>query len=225
MSHLTQIEKIRERARQHITEGAVTDDYKLDRKQAIAILNEALATEIVCVLRYRFHYVMATGIHSQAVKAEFKEHALEEQEHAERIAERIKQLGGKPEMNPAILTERSHSEYREGASLADMIREDLIAERIAVETYREIVRFFGDRDSTSRIMMEEILSKEEEHADDMADLLFAVEPATGEGSRPLYFADEVPTSGGNGGKNKPAGKSDAGKSPGTVSGVPGPRPS
>ena len=226
MSHLTQIEKIRERARQHITEGAVTDDYKLDRKQAIAILNEALATEIVCVLRYRFHYVMATGIHSQAVKAEFKEHALEEQEHAERIAERIKQLGGKPEMNPAILTERSHSEYREGTSLADMIREDLIAERIAVETYREIVRFFGDRDSTSRIMMEEILSKEEEHADDMADLLFAVEPTTGEGGRPLYFADEVPTSeGGNGGKNKPAGKSDVGKSPGTVSGVPGSRPS
>ena len=222
MSHLTQIEKIRERARQHITEGAVTEDYKLDRKQAIAILNEALATEIVCVLRYRFHYIMATGIHSQAVKAEFKEHALEEQEHAERIAERIKQLGGKPEMNPAILTDRSHSEYREGTSLADMIREDLIAERIAVETYREIIRFFGDRDPTSRIMMEEILAKEEEHADDMADLLFAVEPATGEGTRPLYFADEVP--GGNGGKQKPTGKPEGGKT-GTVSGVPGSRPS
>ena len=239
MSHLTQIEKIRERARQHITEGAVTDDYKLDRKQAIAVLNEALATEIVCVLRYRFHYVMATGIHSQAVKSEFLEHAQEEQEHAERIAERIKQLGGKPEMNPSILTEHSHSEYREGTSLADMIREDLIAERIAVESYREMVRFFGERDSTSRIMMEEILAMEEEHADDMADLLFAVEPATGEGSRALYFADEVqnPTgggdraasegtpSGGNGGKNKPSGKPEAGKPPGTVSGVPGSRPS
>jgi bacterioferritin len=226
MSHLTQIEKIRERARQHITEGAVTDDYKLDRKQAIAILNEALATEIVCVLRYQFHYFMATGIHSQAVKAEFKEHAREEQEHAERIAERIKQLGGKPEMNPAILTEHSHSEYREGTSLADMIREDLIAERIAVETYREIVRFFGERDPTSRIMMEEILSKEEEHADDMADLLFAVEPATGQGGRPLYFADEVQNAtGGNGGKNNPAGKSEPGKVPGTVSGAPGSRPS
>jgi bacterioferritin len=223
MSHISQIEKIRERARQHITEGAVTEDYKLDRKQAIAILNEALATEIVCVLRYSFHYFMATGIHSQAVKAEFKEHASEEQEHAERIAERIKQLGGKPDMNPAILADRSHSEYREGTSLADMIREDLIAERIAVETYREIIHFFGDRDPTSRTMMEEILSNEEEHADDMADLLFAVEPATGEGTRPLYFADEV-AGGGNGGKQKAA-KTDPGKPAGTVSGVPGTRPS
>jgi bacterioferritin len=224
MSHISQIEKIRERARQHITDGAVTEDYKLDRKQAIAILNEALATEIVCVLRYSFHYFMATGIHSQPVKAEFKEHAAEEQEHAERIAERIKQLGGKPEMNPAILTDRSHSEYREGTSLADMIREDLIAERIAVETYREIIKFFGDRDPTSRVMMEEILAKEEEHADDMADLLFAVEPATGEGTRPLYFADEVPGNG-NGGKQKPPGKSEPNKPAGSVSGVPGTRPS
>jgi bacterioferritin len=223
MSHLTQIEKIRDRARQQITEGAVTEDYKLDRKQAIGILNEALATEIVCVLRYSFHYFMATGIHSQAVKSEFKEHAAEEQEHAERIAERIKQLGGKPEMNPAILTEHSHSEYREGTSLADMIREDLIAERIAIETYREIVRFFGDRDSTSRIMMEEILSKEEEHADEMADLLFAVEPSTGEGARPLYFADEVQSASGNGGKQKPAGKADT--RPGSTAGVPGTKPS
>jgi rubrerythrin len=115
-------------------------------------------------------------------------------------------------MNPAILTERSHSEYREGTSLADMVREDLIAERIAIETYREIIRFFGDRDPTSRILMEEILAKEEEHADDMADLLFAVEPATGQGTRPLYFADEVPTD--NGGKQKPSGK------PGTTAGVP-----
>jgi bacterioferritin len=214
MSHITQIEKIRERARQQIAEGAVTEDYKLDRKQAIAILNEALATEIVCVLRYSFHYFMATGIHSQAVKSEFKEHAAEEQEHAERIAERIKQLGGKPEMNPAILAEHSHSEYREGTSLADMVREDLIAERIAIETYREIVRFFGDKDPTSRIMMEEILAMEEEHADDMADLLFAVQPSTGEGSRPLYFADEVPTSG-NGGRQKPPGKPATSNVPGT----------
>jgi bacterioferritin len=223
MSHLTQIEKIRDRARQQITEGAVTEDYKLDRKQAIGILNEALATEIVCVLRYSFHYFMATGIHSQAVKSEFKQHAAEEQEHAERIAERIKQLGGKPEMNPAILTEHSHSEYREGTSLADMIREDLIAERIAIETYREIVRYFGDRDPTSRIMMEEILSKEEEHADEMADLLFAVQPTTGEGARPLYFADEVQNASGNGGKQKPPGKADT-KS-GSTAGVPGTKPS
>jgi bacterioferritin len=212
MSHIAQIEKIRERARQQITEGAVTEDYKLDRSRAIAILNEALATELVCVLRYKFHYFMATGIHSQAVKAEFKEHAAEEQEHADRIAERIKQLGGKPEMNPAVITEHSHSEFREGNSLADMVREDLIAERIAIESYREIIQFFGDKDPTSRIMLEEILAKEEEHADDMADLLFAVEPATGQGTRPLYFADEVPTD--NGGKQKPSGK------PGTTAGVP-----
>ena len=212
MSHIAQIEKIRDRARQQITDGAVTEDYKLDRKQAIAVLNEALATELVCVLRYKFHYFMATGIHSQAVKSEFKEHAREEQEHADRIAERIKQLGGKPEMNPAVITEHSHSEYREGTSLADMVREDLIAERIAIESYREIIQFFGDKDPTSRIMLEEILAKEEEHADDMADLLFAVEPSTGHGSRPLYFADEVLE--GNGGKQKPGGK------PGATAGLP-----
>jgi bacterioferritin len=218
MSHISQIEKIRERARQHITDGAVTEDYKLDRKQAIAILNEALATEIVCVLRYSFHYFMATGIHSQPVKAEFKEHAAEEQEHAERIAERIKQLGGKPEMNPSILTSRSHSEYKEGTSLADMIREDLIAERIAIESYREIIQFLGDKDPTSKRLMEQILAKEEEHADDMADLLFAVEPDTGEGSRNLYFKDEVP-----GAANE---LSTAGKKTGGSSGAkPGVKPS
>jgi bacterioferritin len=192
MSHITQIQEIRERARKQITEGAVTGDYQLDRKQVISILNEALATELVCVLRYKFHYFMASGIHSQAVKQEFLEHAGEEQVHADQLAERIKQLGGKPQMNPAILTSKSHSEYKEGTSLADMIREDLIAERIAIESYREIIQFLGEKDPTSKRMMEEILAKEEEHADDMADLLFAVEPATGEGSRNLYFADEVP---------------------------------
>lgn len=143
---------------------------------------------------------MATGIHSQAVKEEFKEHAREEQEHAERIAERIKQLGGKPEMIPAKLTDLSHSEYREGNSLAEMIREDLIAERIAVESYREMIRYFGERDPTSRVMMEEILAKEEEHADELTDLLFAVEPSTGKGARPLYLADEVGTTKGSGDK-------------------------
>jgi bacterioferritin len=192
MSHINQIQEIRERARKQITEGAVTADYQLDRKQVISILNEALATEIVCVLRYKFHFFMASGIHSQSVKEEFKEHAAEEQEHADWIAERIKQLGGKPEMNPAILTSRSHSEYKEGTSLADMIREDLIAERIAIESYREIIQFLGDKDTTSKRLMEKILAKEEEHADDMADLLFAVEPDTGEGSRNLYFKDEIP---------------------------------
>ncbi|HET9391517.1 MAG TPA: ferritin-like domain-containing protein [Steroidobacteraceae bacterium] len=190
--HISQIKQIRERARQQITEGAVTNDYALDRKKAIAVLNEALATELVCVLRYRFHYFMASGIHSQAVKEEFHEHAREEQEHADWIAERIKQLGGKPEMNPAVISGNSHSEYKEGTSLADMIREDLIAERIAIESYREIIKFFGEKDSTSRRLIERILEKEEEHADEMADLLFAVEPETGEAGRSMYFADEVP---------------------------------
>jgi bacterioferritin len=190
MSHLKQLQDIRERARQRIAEGAVTDDYGLDRGQAVAVLNEALATEIVCVLRYRFHYFMATGIHSQAAKKEFLEHAKEEQEHADWIAERIKQLGGKPEMNPEGIAARSHSEYKEGTSLMDMLKEDLIAERIAIESYREMIRFFGDKDPTSRRLMEQILAVEEEHADDIADLLFAqtreVEP------RRLYFPDEVP---------------------------------
>jgi len=192
MNHIKQIQEIRERARKQISEGAITADYKLDRKQVVGLLNEALATELVCVLRYKFHYYMATGIHSQSVKEEFKEHADEEQEHADWLAERIKQLGGKPEMNPDVLTRHSHSEYKEGTSLADMIREDLIAERIAIDSYRAIIQFLGDNDPTSKRLMERILEKEEEHADDMADLLFAVEPSTGEGSRNMYFPDEVP---------------------------------
>jgi bacterioferritin len=192
MSFLKNIEEIRARARQKLEEGPVTADYQLDREQAIGILNEALATEIVCVLRYQFHYFMATGIHSAAVAEEFRQHATEEQEHANRIAERIKQLGGKPEMNPALVAQTSHTQYIEGTSLADMIREDLVAERIAIDTYREIVTYFGDKDSTSRTMMEEILAKEEEHADELADLLFAVEPDTGADPRRLYFKDEVP---------------------------------
>jgi bacterioferritin len=215
MSHIKQIQEIRDRARQQITEGAVTGDYALDRKQVIAILNEALATELVCVLRYKFHYFMASGIHSQAVKGEFKEHADDEQEHADQIAERIKQLGGKPEMNPATLTSHSHSEYKEGTSLTDMIREDLIAERIAIESYREIIQFLGDKDPTSKRLMEHILAKEEEHADDMADLLFAVEPSTGEGSRNLYFPDEVPAASNEITKvGKKAGESTGSKQPG-----------
>ncbi len=191
LGHAERIAALRARAREEITKGAVTHDYELDHDQVVSILNQALATELVCTLRYWFHYLMATGIHSQAVKEEFKEHAAEEQEHAERIAARIKQLGGKPEMNPDVLTSLSHSEYKEGTTLADMIREDLIAERIAIESYREIVRFFGERDPASRIMMEEILAKEEEHADDLTDLLFAVEPRSGDEPRPLYFPDEI----------------------------------
>lgn len=180
MSFLTGIEEIRARARQKIEEGAVTPDYSLDRDEAVSVLNEALATELLCVLRYQFHYYMATGIHSAPAKEEFLEHAHDEQEHAERIAERIKQLGGKPDMNPATIAQRSHTEYAEGTSLMDMLREDLVAERVAIETYREIVQFFGERDPTSRVMMEEILAKEEEHADDLADLMFEVSPSTGE---------------------------------------------
>jgi bacterioferritin len=190
MSHSKQIQEIRDRARQHISDGPVTPDYGLDRDRAVAVLNEALATELVCVLRYKFHYFMATGIHSQAVKEEFLEHANEEQEHADQIAERIKQLGGKPEMNPTIFAGNAHSEYKEGSTLAEMLKEDLIAERIAIESYRDMVRFFGDKDPTTRRMLEQILAKEEEHADDITDLLYA--QAEGGDARRLYYQDEVP---------------------------------
>ena len=186
---LTDIKTIRERARREINEGAVTPDYKLDKDQVCTILNEALATEIVCVLRYKFHYFMASGIHKEGVAAEFLEHSNEEQIHADKIAERIKQLGGKPEMNPAVIAGRAHAEYAEGESLADMIKENLVAERIAIQTYREMVNYFGDKDPTTRVMMEGILAQEEEHADDMADLLFAVNPKTEEETK-LVNADE-----------------------------------
>src|SRR5205823_13323390 len=140
----------------------------------------------------KFHYFMATGIHSAGVAAEFLKHAQEEQAHADRIAKRIRQLGGKPEMNPAVIAKASHSEYQEGTSLADMIREDLVAERIAIETYREIINYFGEQDPTSRLLMEEILANEEGHADELVHLLFAVEPDTGGAPRDLYFGYEVP---------------------------------
>lgn len=195
MSFLTDIKTIRERARQEIESGAVTQDYSLDKDQVINVLNEALATEIVCVLRYRFHYYMATGIHKEGAAAEFLEHSNEEQQHADRIAERIKQLGGKPELNPAIIAQTSHSEYVEGTSLEDMLREDLVAERIAIQTYREMINFFGEKDPTSRRLMEEILAVEEEHADDIADLLFAVEPDNVENTKNLYFEEEIPGKG------------------------------
>ncbi|HEY4054751.1 MAG TPA: ferritin-like domain-containing protein [Terriglobales bacterium] len=171
------IEAIRQRARQHIEDGAVTDAYRGDRETVIKVLNEALATELVCVLRYKRHYFTATGIHAQAVAAEFLEHAQEEQDHADKIAERITQLDGYPDFNPATLASRSHSEYVEGTSLADMIREDLIAERIAIESYNEIIRYLGDNDPTSRRVMEEILAKEEEHAEDMRNLIQTVTQA------------------------------------------------
>jgi len=171
---LNDIQALRRRARQNIEQGAVTDTYKADVRQVIEVLNAALATEIVCVLRYKRHYYMATGIHAQSEAGEFQEHAREEQEHADQIAERITQLGGEPDLNPSHLASKSHSEYVEGKSLTDMIREDLIAERVAIESYGEIVRLLGDRDITSRRLMESILEKEEEHADDMSKLLSTI---------------------------------------------------
>jgi bacterioferritin len=168
---VTDIEAIRKRARQHIEDGAVTENYKGNRETVIRILNDALATELVCVLRYKRHYYMASGINSEAVRNEFLEHAGEEQDHADQIAERITQLDGAPDLNPEGLVDRSHSQYVEGTTLVDMIREDLVAERIAIDSYSEIIRYLGNNDPTSRRMMEKILAKEEEHAEDMKNLL------------------------------------------------------
>ena len=168
---LTDVKTLRERARQHIQAGAVTSNYGADPTVVCKVLNEALATEIVCVLRYKRHYFMAQGIASDSVKTEFAEHATQEQEHADRIAERIVQLGGEPDLNPDTLTKRSHAEYVEGKSLVDMLREDLVAERIAIESYREIAVWLHGKDSTTKRMIEEILAVEEEHADDINSLL------------------------------------------------------
>jgi bacterioferritin len=168
---LTDIKTLRERARQHIENGAVTEGYRADRETVVKLLNEALATEIVCVLRYKRHYFMATGIHAEGVAAEFLEHANDEQGHADQIAQRIVQLQGEPNFNPEGLLMRSHAEYIEGDTLTDMIREDLVAERIAIDSYREMINYFGNEDPTSRRMLEGILAVEEEHADDLVSLL------------------------------------------------------
>jgi bacterioferritin len=168
---LTDIKTLRERARQHIENGAVTQGYTGDRETAVKILNEALATEIVCVLRYKRHYFLASGIHAEGVAAEFLEHANEEQGHADSIAQRIVQLKGEPNFNPEGLLMRSHAEYVEGNTLIEMIKEDLVAERIAIDSYREMITYFGNDDPTSRRLMEEILAVEEEHADDLVNLL------------------------------------------------------
>jgi bacterioferritin len=168
---LSDIKEIRKRARQHIDKGAVTDGYKADLETVLRLLNEALATEIVCVLRYKRHQFMAHGLNAQSVADEFAEHAGEEQGHADRIAERITQLGGDPNFNPEGLLTRSHSEYQEGESLVDMIKEDLVAERIAIESYSEMIRYFGNNDPTTRRLMEEIMANEEEHAEDMRTLI------------------------------------------------------
>ena len=171
---LTDIKTLRERARQHIENGAVTEGYRADRETVVKLLNEALATEIVCVLRYKRHYFMATGIHAEGVAAEFLEHANDEQGHADQIAHRIVQLQGEPNFNPEGLLMRSHAEYVEGTTLTDMIREDLVAERIAIDSYREMITYFGNEDPTSRRLLEGILAVEEEHADDLVNLLETV---------------------------------------------------
>jgi len=168
---LTDVKTLRARARQHIDQGAVTPGYRADREVILRLLNEALATEIVCVLRYKRHYFMAHGIHSQPVAAEFLEHANEEQGHADQLAARIVELRGEPNFSPEGLQSRSHAEYVEGTTLADMITEDLVAERIAIDSYGEMVRFIGDGDPTTRRLLEGILAVEEQHAEDLATLL------------------------------------------------------
>ena len=172
---LADIQELRRRAREHMEQGAVTNGYKADRDTVIKILNAVVATEIVCVLRYKRHYYMANGIHAKAVAQEFLEHAAEEQRHADLAAERIVQLGGAPDLNPEGLVTRSHSQYIEGTSLVDMIEENLVAERIAIESYGEIVRYLGSDDPTTRAMIETIMAKEEEHAEDMKTLLASIE--------------------------------------------------
>ncbi len=172
-AELTDIQTLRARARKDIESGAVTPSYGADRDKVVQLLSEALATEMVCMLRYKRHYFMAKGLASQGVAQEFLEHAQQEEQHADMVAERIVQLGGEPDFSPIGLAERSHAEYVAGDSLVEMIREDLVAERIAIETYREMIRFFGDKDPTTRILLERILATEEEHAADMQDLLSA----------------------------------------------------
>src|SRR5258708_36116006 len=168
---LSDIETLRKRAREHIAQGAVTPGYHADREVVLQLLNEALATEIICTLRYKRHYYMAKGIHGESVASEFLQHAQEESQHADQIAERITQLGGAPDFSPDGLVTRSHAEYVEGGSLEEMIKEDLVGESLAIDSYREMVSYLGEEDPTSRRLMEEILAKEEEHADDLAKLL------------------------------------------------------
>jgi bacterioferritin len=167
------IESIRKRAREHLEEGAITPNYGGDVQTTIRLLNDAVASEIICILRYRYHATVATGIASESVKAEFAQHAREEEQHLLWIAERINQLGGKPNMNPDEVSRRSPTQYVEGQSLVDMIKENLVAERIAVETYRDMIRYFSEKDPTTRVLMEKVLAQEEEHANDMHDLLVA----------------------------------------------------
>ena len=175
-SAMIDVATLRKQAREHLEDGAVTAGYSADRGTVLQLLNDALATELVCVMRYRRHHFMARGIHSQAVAQEFLMHSNEELGHADQLAERIVQLGGEPDFAPASLSARSHAEYVEGKTLVDMIKEDLIAERIAIDSYRDFIQYLGDQDSTTRRLLELILAVEEEHADDLADLLQVMVP-------------------------------------------------
>ena len=175
MEHfVSDLKKIREQARRHMEAGAVTEGYKADREQVLAVLNDVLATEIVCVLRYKRHFFMARGINADSIKAEFLQHANDEQQHADWVAERITQLNGEPNFNPEGMASRSHSQYQEGSSLIEMIKEDLVAERIAVQSYSDIARWLGEDDPTTRRLIVEILKSEEEHAEDLANMLTKV---------------------------------------------------
>ncbi|MEG0966893.1 MAG: ferritin-like domain-containing protein [Pseudomonas sp.] len=168
---LTDVKTLRERARQHVEQGAVTEGYSADREKILRLLNESLATEWVCALRYKRHYYMASGIKASVAAEEFLEHATQELEHADKLAERIVQLGGEPDLNPDNLSKNSHAQYVAGKNLKEMVLEDLVAERIAIDSYREIIQYIGESDPTTRRIFEDILAQEEEHADDMADLL------------------------------------------------------
>ena len=168
---LTDVATLRANARRNIEDGAITSTYHADKEVVIKLLNEALATEWVCVLRYYRHYFMASGMLADAVKGEFLEHAQQEQAHANKLAERIVQLGGEPDLNPDTLTARAHAEYKEGQNLRDMVKEDLVAERIAIDSYREMIDYIGDKDTTTKRILESILAQEEEHADEFSDLL------------------------------------------------------
>lgn len=170
-TELTDVRTLRERARHHVEQGAVTEGYSADRDTILRLLNEALATELVCNLRYKRHYFMASGIKASVAADEFLEHAGQEAEHADKLAERIVQLGGEPDFNPDNLSRNAHAQYVAGSSLKEMVLEDLVAERIAIDSYREIIQYIGEKDPTTRRIFEEILAQEEEHADDMADLL------------------------------------------------------
>lgn len=175
------LELIRKRAREHVEQGPVTENYTADRATVLKLLNESLATELVCTLRYKRHYFMAVGIHSRPVAAEFLQHANDESQHADQLAERIIQLGGEPDFNPDGLSSRSHSDYAEGDSLVDMIKEDLVAERIAIDSYRAIIRYLGEDDPTTRRVYETILAKEEEHAEDLATIIASFDHEVGAG--------------------------------------------